>query len=46
MWTMTQSPLVAPDKPTDITLHFEKGIPVKLVTRRRPTPSPSSFSWR
>jgi argininosuccinate synthase len=32
MWTMTQSPLVAPDKPTDITIHFEKGIPSKLVT--------------
>ena len=32
MWTMTQSPLAAPDKPTDITIHFEKGIPVKLVT--------------
>ena len=32
MWTMTQSPQAAPDKPTDITIHFEKGIPVKLVT--------------
>jgi hypothetical protein len=32
MWTMTQSPLNAPNEPTDITVHFEKGIPVKLVT--------------
>jgi argininosuccinate synthase len=29
---MTQDPLKAPDTPTDITLSFEKGIPVKLVT--------------
>jgi argininosuccinate synthase len=32
MWTMTQSPLNAPNEPTDITVHFEKGIPIKLVT--------------
>jgi hypothetical protein len=32
MWTMTQSPLNAPNEPTDITVHFEKGIPSKLVT--------------
>ena len=32
MWTMTEDPLNAPDKPTDITIHFDKGIPVKLVT--------------
>jgi argininosuccinate synthase len=29
---MTQDPLKAPDKPTDITIHFDKGLPVKLVT--------------
>jgi argininosuccinate synthase len=29
---MTDSPENAPDKPTDITVHFEKGIPVKVVT--------------
>jgi len=32
MWKMTQDPLKAPDTPADITLSFEKGIPVKLVT--------------
>lgn len=32
MWTMTQSPFDAPNKPTDITIHFEKGIPTKVVT--------------
>jgi argininosuccinate synthase len=32
MWTMTQSPLSAPDSPTNITVSFEKGIPVKVVT--------------
>ncbi|KAF2400756.1 argininosuccinate synthase [Trichodelitschia bisporula] len=32
MWTMTQDPLSAPDKPVDVTIHFEKGLPVKLVT--------------
>ncbi|KAL1962024.1 hypothetical protein VTN77DRAFT_668 [Rasamsonia byssochlamydoides] len=32
MWQMTADPLTAPNEPTDITLHFEKGIPVKLVT--------------
>ena len=32
MWTMTDSPLNAPNEPTDITVHFEKGIPVKLTT--------------
>lgn len=30
MWTKTVSPLDAPDKPEDITVHFEKGIPVKV----------------
>lgn len=32
MWTMTDSPLNAPNEPTDITVHFEKGIPTKVVT--------------
>ncbi|KAL2107316.1 hypothetical protein VUR80DRAFT_5410 [Thermomyces stellatus] len=32
MWTRTVSPLSAPDTPLDITIHFEKGIPVKVVT--------------
>jgi argininosuccinate synthase len=32
MWTMTNSPLNAPNEPTDITIHFEKGIPIKVVT--------------
>ncbi|WDK21980.1 arginosuccinate synthase [Colletotrichum graminicola] len=32
MWTMTVSPLKAPDTPAHITIHFEKGIPVKVVT--------------
>ena len=30
MWLMTQDPLRAPDQPTDITIHFEKGVPVKV----------------
>jgi argininosuccinate synthase len=29
---MTDSPLNAPNEPTDITVYFEKGIPVKVVT--------------
>ncbi|KAI8255806.1 Argininosuccinate synthase [Colletotrichum sp. SAR 10_77] len=32
MWTKTVSPLNAPDAPLDITIHFEKGTPVKVVT--------------
>lgn len=32
MWTKTVSPLDAPDKPLDISVHFDKGIPVKVVT--------------
>ncbi len=32
MWLMTEDPLKAPNEPTDVTLHFEKGVPVKLVT--------------
>jgi argininosuccinate synthase len=30
MWKLTQDPLTAPDQPEDFTVHFEKGIPVKL----------------
>ena len=29
---MTVDPMNAPNEPEDITLHFEKGIPTKLVT--------------
>ncbi|OLN95730.1 Argininosuccinate synthase [Colletotrichum chlorophyti] len=32
MWTRTVSPLKAPDSPLDITIHFDKGLPVKVVT--------------
>ncbi|WYZ34840.1 hypothetical protein EsH8_I_001116 [Colletotrichum jinshuiense] len=32
MWTRTVSPLKAPDAPLDITVHFDKGLPVKVVT--------------
>jgi len=32
MWVMTDDPREAPNEPTDITIHFEKGIPTKLVT--------------
>jgi len=34
MWVMTDDPREAPNEPTDITIHFEKGIPTKLVTPR------------
>ena len=30
MWTRTVDPRSAPDKPVDIILVFEKGLPVKL----------------
>ncbi|KAH8809222.1 argininosuccinate synthase [Xylogone sp. PMI_703] len=30
MWTRTVDPRTAPDKPTDISILFEKGLPVKL----------------
>lgn len=30
MWTMTVDPMKAPDEPTRFTIHFEKGIPIKL----------------
>lgn len=32
MWTKTVSPLDAPNTPLDITIHFDKGLPVKVVT--------------
>ncbi|KAG5914890.1 hypothetical protein E4U61_005227 [Claviceps capensis] len=35
MWTRTISPLKAPDTPLDITVHFEKGLPVKVVTPQK-----------
>ncbi|RMD42528.1 hypothetical protein DV735_g2596, partial [Chaetothyriales sp. CBS 134920] len=31
LWKMTQDPRDAPDTPTEFTIHFEKGIPVKVV---------------
>jgi argininosuccinate synthase len=30
MWTRTIDPRAAPDKPTEISIQFEKGLPVKL----------------
>ncbi|GKT49141.1 argininosuccinate synthase [Colletotrichum spaethianum] len=41
MWTKTVSPLKAPDAPLDITIHFEKGLPVKVVTPEQTTSSDS-----
>ena len=35
MWTMTNDPLTAPNEPTDITISFEQGIPIKLVTPQK-----------
>lgn len=32
---MTADPLTAPNEPDDITIHFEKGIPAKVVTPER-----------
>ncbi|KAM5342408.1 hypothetical protein ACJ41O_013374 [Fusarium nematophilum] len=32
LWTQTVDPLEAPDKPLDFTVHFEKGLPVKVTT--------------
>lgn len=32
LWKMTVDPLDAPDKPYTFDIHFEKGIPVKVVT--------------
>ncbi|KAG6106154.1 hypothetical protein E4U31_000992 [Claviceps sp. LM219 group G6] len=35
MWTRTVSPLKAPDTPLNITVHFETGLPVKVVTPQK-----------
>lgn len=35
MWIMTDEPLTAPNEPTDITISFQQGIPIKLVTPQR-----------
>ena len=32
MWLMTDDPLKAPDQPLDITIEFDKGVPVKVIT--------------
>jgi argininosuccinate synthase len=32
LWTRTVDPADAPDKPYNFTIHFEKGIPTKVVT--------------
>jgi argininosuccinate synthase len=33
MWTMTDNPMTAPNDPADITISFEKGLPVKVVSK-------------
>lgn len=33
--TRTVSPLSAPDAPLDISIHFDKGLPVKVVTPQK-----------
>ena len=35
MWVMTNNPLTAPNEPTDITISFQQGIPIKLVTPQK-----------
>jgi argininosuccinate synthase len=35
MWTMTQDPIKAPNEPEDVTVEFEKGLPVKVVTKEK-----------
>ncbi|CAJ2509216.1 Uu.00g142420.m01.CDS01 [Anthostomella pinea] len=37
LWTRTVDPLDAPDKPTEFTVHFEKGIPTKVVVAGKET---------
>lgn len=32
LWKMTVDPVDAPDKPYHFTIHFDKGIPVKVIT--------------
>ncbi|KAK2730595.1 argininosuccinate synthase [Colletotrichum kahawae] len=40
MWTKTVSPLQAPDAPLDITVHFDKGLPVKVVSPQQTATDP------
>ncbi|OCK75604.1 argininosuccinate synthase [Lepidopterella palustris CBS 459.81] len=35
MWTRTDDPMTAPDTPQDVTIQFEKGIPVKVKSEGR-----------
>ncbi|OCK91950.1 argininosuccinate synthase [Cenococcum geophilum 1.58] len=35
MWTRTDDPMTAPDTPQDITIQFERGIPIKLLLEDR-----------
>jgi argininosuccinate synthase len=37
LWKMTVDPLDAPDTPTEFTIHFEKGVPVKVVLSNQET---------
>ena len=34
MWLMTDDPRKAPDQPQDVTIYFDKGLPVKVVTAK------------
>jgi argininosuccinate synthase len=40
MWKLTIDPEDAPEKPEDFTLHFEKGLPVKLATENKTVTEP------
>lgn len=40
MWKLTVDPQDAPDTPEDFTLHFEKGLPVKLETQGKSITNP------
>jgi argininosuccinate synthase len=37
IWMLTKSPKDAPDQPRDVTLGFEKGVPVSIDGKRTPT---------
>jgi argininosuccinate synthase len=37
IWMLTKSPKEAPDKPRDVTIGFEKGVPVSVDGKRTPT---------
>jgi argininosuccinate synthase len=37
IWMLTRSPREAPDKPVDVTIGFEKGVPVSVDGKRSPT---------